>query len=103
MLIEQKSSAIKIINDFSKQLFLIKTPSDFNKGLNAAFDNVFPDINLYVFFKYHWKEDTFSVVSSNYLNNIDEIPLNKSKLEELLNQFIKKDKVIYNKSILDKR
>lgn len=103
MLIEQKSSAIKIINDFSRQLFLIKTPSDFNKGLNAAFDSVFPDINLYVFFKYHWEDDNFSIISSNYLNDIDDIPLNKSKLEELLNQFIKKDKVIYNKSILDQR
>lgn len=103
MLIEQRSSAIKIINDFSRQLFLIKTPSDFNKGLNATFNNVFPGINLYVFFKYNWDDDTFSVVSSNYLNDIDEIPLNRSNLEEILNQFIKKDKVIYNESILDQR
>lgn len=103
MLIEQKSSAIKLINDFSRQLFLIKTPSDFNKGLIAAFNNVFPNIKLYVYFKYNWEDDTFSVVSSNYLNEINEIPLDKSKLDELLNQFIKKEKVIYNKSIGEER
>ena len=103
MLIEQKSSAYKIINDFSRQLFLIKTPSDFNKGLINAFQNVFPWINLYVFFRFHWEDNTFSIVSSNYLKDIDDIQLDKSKLEELLYEFIKKDKVIYNKSIFDHR
>ena len=65
MLIEQKSSAFKIINDFSRQLFLIKTPSDFNKGLNDTFQNVLPGIELYVFLRYHWEGSTFSIISSN--------------------------------------
>jgi PAS domain S-box-containing protein len=103
MLIEQRSSAIKIINDFSRQLFLIKTPSDFNKGLNGALNNAFPGINLYVFFKYHWESDTFSVISSNFIKDIDEIPLNRSNLDEQLNQFIKRDQVLYNKNILEQR
>ena len=103
MLIEQKSSTFKTINDFSRQLFLIKTPSDFNKGLNNAFQNVFPGIKLYVFFRYHWEDNTFSIISSNYLKDIDDIQLDKSRLEILLNEFIKKDKVIYNESIFDHR
>jgi len=103
MLIEQKSSAFKIINDFSRQLFLVKTPSDFNKGLNDAFQNVFPGIELYVFFRYHWEENTFSVISSNYLKEIDNIQLERNKLEKLLFQFIKKNKMIYNESIFDER
>ena len=103
MLIEQKSSAFKIINDFSRQLFLIKTPSDFNKGLNDTFQNVLPGIELYVFLRYHWEGSTFSIISSNYLHDIDEIQLERSKLEELLFEFINKNKLIYNKSISDHR
>ncbi len=103
MLIEQKSETYKIINDFSRQLFLIKTPSDFNKGLINAFQNVFPGIKLYIFFRFHWEDNTFSIISSNYLNHIDDIQLDKTKLEELLYDFIKKDQLIYNKSIFDHR
>lgn len=103
MLIEQTSNTFKIINDFSRQLFLIKTPSDFNKGLNYAFQNVFPDIKLYVLFRYHWEDATFSIISSNYLKDIDDIQLDKSRLEKLLNEFIKKGKVICNESIFDHR
>lgn len=99
MLIEQKSSAFKIINDFSRQLFLIKTPLDFNKGLKETFQNVLPGIELYVFFRYHWEDGSFSIISSNYLHDIDDIQLERSKLEELLFEFINKDKIIYNKNI----
>ena len=103
MFIEQKSSAFKIINDFSRQLSLIKTPSNFNKGLNDAFQNVLPDIKKYAYFRYHWEDDTFSIVSSNYLKDIDDIHLDKSRLGKLLIEFIKKNKAIYNASIIDHR
>lgn len=103
MLIEQKSNAFKIINDFSRQLFLIKTPSDFNQGLNDAFQNVLPGIELYVIFRYHWEEDAFSIMSSNYLHDIDDIQLERAQLEALLFEFIKKNKIIHNKSIFDHR
>ena len=65
MLIGQETSSIKIINDFSRELFLIKTPSDFNKGLNEAFQKVLPSIELYVFFRHHFEDKTFSIISSN--------------------------------------
>jgi len=88
MFIEQKSSAFKIINDFSRQLFLIKTPSNFNKGLNDAFQDVLPDIKKYAYFRYHWADGTFSIISSNYLKHIDDIHLEKSRLSELLIKFL---------------
>ena len=103
MLIEPKSNALKIINDFSRQLFLIKTPSDFNKGLNDAFHHVLPRIELYIVFRYHWEDDSFSIISSNYLKDINDIQLDRKQLELRLSKFIKKDKTIYNKSISERR
>ena len=103
MLIEQKFSAFDVVNDFSKQLFLIKTPSDFNKGLNGAFKNTCQNIELYIYFRFNWEENTFIVVSSNYLKDIDDIPLEKSKLEEILLDFITKNKLIHNPSIQENR
>ncbi len=103
MLIEEKSSALKIIDDFSRQLFLIKTPSDFNKGLKTAFLKVLPDIELYVYFRYHWEDNAFTIISSNYLKEIDDIPLEISNLEKLLIEFLRNSKPIYNKNIQEYR
>ena len=100
---EKRLSAFKIINDFSRQLFLIKTPSDFDKGLNSAFKNVLPDIELYVYFRYQWEDNAFTIVSSNYLKEIDDIPLARTKLEELLQDFIDKNKTILNKNLKKER
>jgi PAS domain S-box-containing protein len=99
MLIEQKTNAFKIINDFSRQLFLIKTPSDFNKGLNDAFDQVLPDVELFIVFRYHWEDNSFSIISSNYLKDIEDIQLDRKQLGKLLLKFINKGKSIYNKNI----
>jgi len=100
---EEKFSAFKIINDFSRQLFLIKTPSDFDNGLNIAFKNVLPQIELYIYFRYDWDKDTFAIASSNYLKDIDDIPLDKKRLEELLQSFIKKNKTLYNENLNNDR
>jgi PAS domain S-box-containing protein len=97
------SSVFKIVNDFSRQLFLIKTPSDFNKGLNEAFKEAIPEIELFAAFRLEWENDTFSVIASNYLRSIDDVPLEKSELENLLNQLIAGGKCIYNKDITIQR
>jgi PAS domain S-box-containing protein len=93
------SSAFKIVNDFSRQLFLIKTPSDFNKGLNEAFKEAIPEIEMFAAFRLEWEDDTFSVVASNYLRRIDDVPLDKVELERLLHKLIAGGKCIYNKDI----
>ncbi|MCG8307870.1 MAG: ATP-binding protein [Cytophagales bacterium] len=100
---EEKFSAFKIINDFSRQLFLIKTPSDFNNGLKTAFESVLPEIELYVYFRYDWEDDSFTVASSNYLSSIDDIPLDKSKFEDLLRVFLGQNQFVYNRNIQDQR
>lgn len=96
---EERFSPFKIINDFSRQLFLIKTPSDFNKGLKSAFKNVLPEIELFIYFRFEFDEDTFGVASSNYLKDIDDIPLDRQVLEELLHAFLKQGKTVYNSNI----
>ena len=100
---EEKFSAFRIINDFSRQLFLIKTPSDFNNGLKAAFFNVMPEIELYVYFRYDWEDDTFTITSSNYLNSINDVPLEKSHFEKLLQNFLNDKQFIYNKDLSNQR
>ncbi len=99
MLIEQESSTFRILNNFSRQLFLIKTPSDFSAILISAFKNVFPEIELFAFIRYNWEENTFSIISSNYLNDFSDLKFDKIKFEELLNEFIKNKKSIYNNKI----
>ena len=93
---EKVFNAFEIVNDFSRQLFLIKTPSDFDRGIKSAFKSILPDIELYVYFRYQWEENTFEIVSNNYLKDIDSIPLARPSLEELLSGIIKKNKTIEN-------
>ena len=100
---EERYSALKIINDFSRQLFLIKTPSDFDNGLKSAFSSVLRDVDLYVYFRYDWENDNFTISSSNYLNNIDDIPLERTNFEQLLHRFLKKNKFICNNDLSQKR
>ena len=97
------SSAFKIVNDFSRQLFLIKTPSDFNKGLNEAFKEAIPEIELFALFRLHWEDDSFSVISSNYLNSLDEVPIEKGTLEGLMQKQVASSKCLYNQDISKKR
>ncbi len=103
MLIEQESSTFRIINNFSRQLFLIKTPSDFDKILNSAFKNVFPDVELFVFFRYNWENNTFSILSSNFLKEIGDIKFKNNRLEIYLTEFIKNKKSICNNSLSNHR
>ncbi len=93
------SSIIRIINDFSRQLFLIKTPTDFNKGLNEAFQKAVPDISKYIFFRYHWEDNLFSIVSSNCLDHIDTLPVDTTRLQEFLLGLIQKDILIFSENI----
>jgi PAS domain S-box-containing protein len=97
------SKVFKIVNDFSRQLFLIKTPSDFNKGLNEAFKKALPEIELFVVFRLQWEDDTFSVISSNYLSVIDQVPLDRENLEAILHDFIRAGTCICNKDISQQR
>lgn len=97
------SSVFKIINDFSRQLFLIKTPSDFNKGLNEAFQQAIPEIDLFALFRLQWEENPVSLMSSNYLRSIHDIPLQKTKLEQMMLGFIDSGVSICNTSIEESR
>jgi len=98
-LMDKVFNAFEIVDNFSRQLFLIKTPSDFDKGVKGAFETAVPDIELYVYFRYHWEENSFEVISSNYLHRIDDIPLAKPRLEELLIQFIKRNQIVENNDL----
>jgi PAS domain S-box-containing protein len=93
------SSVFKIINDLSRQLLLIKTPSDFNKGLNEAFQQAIPEITLFALFRLQWKETPVSLMSSNYLNSIYDIPLQRDRLEQMMLDFISRGVSICNKNI----
>lgn len=93
---EQDSNAYQIIDDFSRQLFLIKTPADFNKGIKDAFNIILPDIDLFVYFRLQWEDNSFNIDTSNYIHDINEIPLDKSSFEKFLLAFIKKGKLIKN-------
>ncbi|NJN25912.1 MAG: PAS domain S-box protein [Cyclobacteriaceae bacterium] len=97
------NNAFITINDFSRQLFLIKTPSDFHKGLADAFHKVLPDIELFIMFRYHWEDHSFSVISSNYLRHINDIQLDRKKLETMLHEIIRKQSSIYNANLEQKR
>lgn len=97
------SSVFKIVNDFSRQLFLIKTPADFNKGLMEAFTKVIPEIDLFVVFRLHWEDDTFSIISSNYLSTTSDIQIDSGQLKSLLHEYIRQNKCICNEDIGRKR
>ncbi len=97
------SSVFKIINDFSRQLFLIKTPSDFNKGLIEAFQKAIPEIELFALFRLQWDENPISLISSNYLNSIDDIQLDKENLEEMLVSLIDSGNCVHNNNISNSR
>ncbi len=98
MLIGQNPRAINIINDFSRQLFLIKTPADFSKGLTDAFQKVLPDISRYVFFRYHWEDNGFSIASSS-LTEQDSLPGIAPPLHDFMLKFMENDPFLYNKNI----
>lgn len=103
MLVGLEKSTIEVINDFSREIFLIKTPSDFDKGVKDVFQKILPGIELFIFFRFHFEDNSFSITSSNYLKDIGNIQLDQAKLDELLSSFIKKNEDIYNKSIKDQR
>ncbi len=89
MLTNWKSNQLRLINDFSRLLFLINTPADFAKGIREIFSKVFTEIELFALFRYNWEDGGFAVTSSNYLNHISNINLEKGRVEKLLQGFIK--------------
>jgi PAS domain S-box-containing protein len=93
------SSAFRIINDISRQLFLIKTPADFNKGLQEAFQIAIPEIKQFSVFRLQWEQTPVSLVSSNYLNSIEDIELERGKLEHQLCHLIDSGKLICTENI----
>ncbi len=97
------SGALNIINDFSRQLFLIKTPADFNKGLTDIFGCVLPHIELFIIFRYQWENDEFSVISSNYIKELDDIPLDKEILKNHLFSIIHDNKIVCNSDLTTNR
>ena len=97
------SGTLNIINDFSRQLFLIKTPADFDKGLKDIFSCVLPDIELFAIFRYQWENDEFSIISSNYLKHPDDVPINKNELKNLLSDIIQGNKLYCNSDLSEGR
>jgi len=93
------SSVFKVINDFSRQLFLIKTPGDFGKGLKEAFRKVVPEIELFTLVRLQWDENPVSLIASNHLHTIGDIKLDRDQLERLLLEQIKQDKSLINNDL----
>lgn len=102
-MVKGTANMFTLIDDFSRQLFLIKTPADFNKGLKSAFKKVLPEIELFALFRMQWEENLVSLVSSNYLSEIEEIPLDKTQLDKRIIELIKSGKSLVNKDISNSR
>ena len=100
---DRYSNIYRIVNDFSRQLFLIKSPNDFYHGIEDALKKAFVDIDKYAIFRYEWDQDTFSVLSSNYLRDITDIDHKKSDLEKLLQEYTDLGKVICNNNLAEYR
>ncbi len=98
-MLKGSASIFTVINDFSRQLFLIKTPSDFKNGLKSAFEKVIPEIELFALFRMQWEENPLSLVSSNYLRHIDDIPFEKNQLERRLIKLINSGSPLINNDL----
>jgi hypothetical protein len=97
------ASVFKIIDEFSRYIFLIRQPADFNKGLQDAFEKALPHIEKFALLKLNWPGEPLTLISSNYMVSLEDIAIEKEDLKQLMVDFIEEGKAICNSDIMHTR
>ncbi len=98
MSFEKLDKTFQIINEFSRQLSLIKSQADFDGIISSTFSDFLPGISRYALFSYNWSSRSNNLVCSNYFYE-EGLDVKNDQLHEFFTEFQKDPNGIYNQDI----
>jgi|GEM_PF-344866 len=91
-------SNIDLINELSKDLFLVKTHHEFGRVLNEGFGKLVPDISKLLFYSFDWQTKEFELFSAIGFREIDFLYHDKD-VEKILMEVFESGLAIINSHI----